>query len=60
MLQIVEEQIVDSEGNTVTQYRVFKEEGDNIAIEWTFENNELAQAFFDEYDGDQLWVKTTV
>lgn len=52
MLQIVEEQIVDSEGNTVTQYRVFKEEGDNIAIEWTFENSELAQAFFDEYDGD--------
>lgn len=52
MLQIVEEQIVDGDGNTVTQYRVFKEEGDNIAIEWTFENNELAQAFFDEYDGD--------
>lgn len=52
MLQIVEEQIVDGEGNSVTQYRVFKEEGDNIAIEWSFENRELAEAFFDEYDGD--------
>lgn len=52
MLQIVEEQIVDGEGNTVTQYRVFKEDGTNIEIEWAFENRELAEAFFDEYDGD--------
>jgi hypothetical protein len=52
MLQIVEEQIVDGEGNTVTQYRVFKEEGDNIAIEWAFENIEMAEAFVEQYDGD--------
>lgn len=52
MLQIVEEQIVDGDGNTVTQYRVFKEEGDNIAIEWAFETREMAEAFVEQYDGE--------
>ncbi|QDP67065.1 MAG: hypothetical protein Unbinned4497contig1000_39 [Prokaryotic dsDNA virus sp.] len=52
MLQIVEEQIVDGDGNTVTQYRVFKEDGSNIQIEWAFETREMAEAFVEQYDGE--------
>ncbi len=52
MLQIVEEHIVDGEGNTVVQYRVIREDGTNIEIEWAFENLEMAEAFVDQYDGD--------
>lgn len=52
MLQIVEEQIVDGDGNTVTQYRVFKEDGSNIQIEWAFETREMAEAFVEKYEGD--------
>ena len=52
MLQIVEEHIVDSEGNIVVQYRVIKEDGTNIEIEWAFENIEMAEAFVEQYDGD--------
>jgi hypothetical protein len=52
MLQIVEEQIVNGDGNTVTQYRVFKEDGSNIQIEWAFETREMAEAFVEQYDGE--------
>ena len=52
MLQIVEEQIVNGDGDTVTQYRVFKEDGSNIQIEWAFETREMAEAFVDQYEGD--------
>ena len=55
MLQIVEEHIVDGEGNNVVQYRVIREDGTNIEIEWAFENMEMAEAFVEQYDGKCIY-----